>query len=173
MPDKKPFSETKVGSWIKNNAPGIIGTIEKFVPAPISGGLDIIKNLIAGQPDISPEKLAEFNKLAADFELELIRLHNDEMANARNREIEITKATGKRDINLTVLAWFGVLAPILILFYLLIFGFPKLDKEIALMIGTLIGYIFSEYKTIYGYFFGSSSGSKNKQDTIDTMMKQE
>ena len=37
--------------------------------------------------------------------LEQDRLAMQDRAGARNREVEITKATGKRDVNLYVLAW--------------------------------------------------------------------
>lgn len=169
---KKPFSETKVGTWLKEHKPELLAIVKDFIPAPFKGGLNLVKNLVAGS-GLAPEKITEFNSIAHEQEIEIIRLHNEEMANARNREIEVTKTLGKKDNTLTILSYIGVVGPILILFYLLTFGFPKLDKEIALMIGTLIGYIFAEYKTIFNYFFGSSSGSKAKQDTIDTMMKKE
>jgi Ca2+/H+ antiporter len=95
-----------------------------------------------------------------------------DVQSARSREVEITKVTGKRDITLMILAYFGVTAPVAILVYLLAYGMPKMDKEISLMIGTLIGMIVGEYKTIFGYFFGSSAGSKDKSEAIKKMMNE-
>lgn len=166
----KPLKDTKVGQWLKRNAPQLIETVGDFMPAPIKGTMNVVKNLVGLMPGMDPEKVTEFNAIADEHEVELLKLHNEEMANARSRELELTKTLGKKDTTHTVLAYIGVTAPILILFYLLVFGFPPLDKEIALMIGTLIGYLFSEYKTIFGYFFGSSTGSKAKQNVIDTIM---
>lgn len=70
---------------------------------------------------------------------------------------------------LIVLSILGVTFPVVIIFYLMNGGLKTMDKETILLIGALIGVIVGEYKTVYNYWLGSSSGSKNKQDTIDKM----
>lgn len=171
----KPFSETKVGQWIKNNAPDAIGYVENFVPAPVKGGLDILKNIISKNPGISVEKLQEFNTLVSEYEIELIKEANANTADARNREVEITKILSKKDWALYILAAFGVLAPFSLIMYLIshMQVIKTMDPGTAALIGGFIGIIISSYPTVFNYFFGSSSGSAKKQDTIDAMMKKD
>ena len=52
MPKKK-FSETKVGKFLANAAPGIIGTVGDILPD--AGMLGIVKNLIKKDPALPPE----------------------------------------------------------------------------------------------------------------------
>ena len=52
MPKKK-FSETKVGKFLANAAPGIIGTVGDILPD--AGMLGIVKNLIKKDPVLPPE----------------------------------------------------------------------------------------------------------------------
>lgn len=93
----------------------------------------------------------EIQKLA----LQGISLGLGDKSSARGREVEITKATGKRDANLYALAWLGVAGYIGILIYLISCGLPKMTAEIALMVGNLIGIVGAKFSTIYDYFFGA------------------
>lgn len=68
---------------------------------------------------------------------------------------------------MTILAVLGVIAPTAVLWYLL-FHEAKVDPLVAGFIGVIIG----SYTTVFTYYFGSSSGSKNKQNTIDKMMNE-
>lgn len=52
MPKKK-FSETKVGKFLSNVAPNIIGTVGDILPD--AGMLGIVKNLIKKDPALPPE----------------------------------------------------------------------------------------------------------------------
>ncbi len=80
-------------------------------------------------------------------------------ASARTREIEITKATGKRDYNLYILAWvvvsgfFGLCAMLF---------FKTIPPESGPIVYTLFGGLVSGFSTVLGYFFGSSRSSKDK-----------
>jgi hypothetical protein len=162
----KPLKETKVGQWLKAHAPQILETAGDFVPAPIKGALGIVKNLVGLVPGITADQVTEFNGLADEYEAKVIELHNEEMANARSREIEMAKTTGKKDQILLYLAIFGVGAPTLILTYLL-WAAKSVDPLVAGFIGVIIG----SYTQVFNYYFGSSSGSKAKSDTIDAMTK--
>ena len=44
-----------------------------------------------------------------------------------------------------------------------LYGYAKVDSVLA---GTLIGYAVSEMKSVLQYWFGSSSGSKDKDDLL-------
>ena len=160
--ETKPFKTTAVGEWITKNAPNLINTIENFVPAPVKGTMDVLKNLIGLQPNLTPEQKDEFNKIAEAHEAMIIA----DVQNARDREIRITQATGKKDLVLMILAFFGVLAPVTLIMWIIIWKIDVTPLQ-AGFIGTIIG----SYLTVYNYFFGSSSGSKAKQDTLDTIAK--
>lgn len=59
--DRKPFAETKVGAWLKDNAPDILDVAGDIVP----GGsiLDAVAGVIRGKEDMAPELKMEFEKL--------------------------------------------------------------------------------------------------------------
>ncbi|MBL4828466.1 MAG: hypothetical protein JKY55_01015 [Aliivibrio sp.] len=64
---KKKFKETKVGQWLSQKAPGILGTIGNVFPPA-----KILSSLIAGAPEISLADQLEFEKLlASTYEAEL------------------------------------------------------------------------------------------------------
>ncbi|MCE5256052.1 MAG: hypothetical protein LLF89_04315 [Spirochaetaceae bacterium] len=101
----------------------------------------------------------EINKLV----LEQTRLELGDKASARSREVETTKATGKRDTNLYALAWLGILGYMAILVYLISCGLPKMSAELALMVGNLIGIVGAKFSTIYDYFFGAGKELINQR----------
>jgi len=70
----------------------------------------------------------------------------------------------KKDVIIAILAMLGVIAPLAILAVLLM----KSAEPSALVAG-FIGVIVGSYTTVFSYYFGSSSGSKAKQETIDKM----
>ncbi len=90
-----------------------------------------------------------------------------DVQSARQREVEIVKTMGRRDMLQFWLAWFGWAAPVGMVIYLLVRGLPQgMSPEAAAMIGTFIGIIIGEYKTIYQYFFGSSKSSEIKTEML-------
>ena len=85
---KDKIKDTKVGKWLKEKAPKVLNIVGDLLPD--QGYLGVVKNLISSDPDVSPEQEAEFEQMA--FELEAA-----DRASARNREVELAKATGKTD----------------------------------------------------------------------------
>lgn len=65
---------------------------------------------------------------------------------------------------MAILAVIGVFAPLTLLSILIYKG----EEPTALVAG-FIGMILGSYPMIFNYYFGSSSGSKSKQETIDKM----
>lgn len=63
-----------------------------------------------------------------------------------------------------MLAMWGVFAPVALILYILLSG-----KDVTPLMAGFIGVIVGTYPSIYNYYFGSSSGSKTKQETIDKM----
>lgn len=70
---KVPFKDSRLGVWLKTNVPTAINAVENFVPAPVKGGLDIVKNLIGTAPGLTDEQKNEGLKLADDHELEMLK----------------------------------------------------------------------------------------------------
>jgi hypothetical protein len=165
--EKKKFKDTKLGKALKEKAPKILDMVDDYFPPA-----KILTALVSSDPTTTPQQKQELLNEIRNYELTELQEYLKDVQSARSREVEITKVTGKRDITLMILAYFGVTAPVAILVYLLAYGMPKMDKEISLMIGTLIGMIVGEYKTIFGYFFGSSAGSKDKSEAIKKMMNE-
>ena len=50
MPDKKKIKDTKLGSWLADKAPNILGVVGDLLPD--SGALGIVKNLIDKDPAV-------------------------------------------------------------------------------------------------------------------------
>lgn len=74
-----------------------------------------------------------------------------------------------KEFTMIVLTVLGIVFPVSLILFLLIKGINTQSPELTLMIGTLIGIVVGEYKTVFSYWMGSSQGSKNKQETLDKM----
>ena len=62
MSDKK-IKDTKLGVWLKNKAPNVLGLVGDLLPD--SGALGIVKNLLDKDPDVDPAEA----KAAIDAEV--------------------------------------------------------------------------------------------------------
>lgn len=69
-----------------------------------------------------------------------------------------------KEIFICILAIVGVIAPLSMLGILI-----YKDIEPTPLVAGFIGMILGSYPMIFQYYFGSSSGSRDKQDTIDKM----
>jgi hypothetical protein len=119
-----------------------------------------IENCLANNPD----KLVEIQKYEMDHIEELQRLDIQEAIayladrqNARLREIETTRATGKRDWFLYLLAGVFVCG-FFILMGLLMFREVQENTVLTMVVGALV----SGVSMVLSYFFGSSKGSNDK-----------
>ena len=45
------IKDTKLGSWLKDKAPDVLGVVDLL---PDSGGLGVVKNLLDKSPDVDP-----------------------------------------------------------------------------------------------------------------------
>ena len=95
------IKDTKIGKFLAEKAPNVLKVVGSALPD--SGTLGIIKNLIDGEPDLSPEEKAQMHA-------QLVELYNLEVKDrdsARNREVEMMKA-GAQDwmMNVTVCSRF-------------------------------------------------------------------
>ena len=138
---KKKLKDTKLGEWFRNKAPKAFEVIGDVVP-----GGDALK-AIGALIDASTESEEEKEKAR----LMLAEFANADRANARNREIEITKALNKRD---WMQSFVGIAAMVIGITMVIWAKSGVEDKEIFFHIlgfaeGTLVG-------QVVNYYFGSS-----------------
>jgi len=138
---KKKLKDTKLGEWFRNKAPKAFEVIGDVIP-----GGDALK-AIGALIDASTESEEEKEKAR----LMLAEFANADRANARNREIEITKALNKRD---WMQSFVGIAAMVIGITMVIWAKSGVEDKEIFFHIlgfaeGTLVG-------QVVNYYFGSS-----------------
>lgn len=104
------------------------------------------------------------SEVAHQYELEI-----KDRDGARNREIESLKAGGK-NYTQEVLAYIGTFAFFGLVFYVVAKGLGNMTTETSFIIGNLTGISAAIAKDIYGYYFGSSRSSADKQNQINKMM---
>tara|TARA_R110000796_G_scaffold34024_5_gene88046 strand:+ start:1382 stop:1834 length:453 start_codon:yes stop_codon:yes gene_type:complete len=140
---RKKFKETVVGKFILKKLPSFVGGI-----LPNNGILGVVKNLIDGEPDLTPEQRNEMH----DELIELYKIEVDDRDSARKRETDIAK-TGRFDLmfNLTGIIGLGSFA--FIIYAIVFLTIPESNKEVWIhLIGICEGIVLS----IFGYFFGSA-----------------
>lgn len=135
------LKDTKLGAWFRNKAPDVFEAIGDVVPG--GDALKAIGALIDATTESEEEK-KQARLLLAEYE-------NADRANARNREIEITKALNKRD---WMQSFVGIAAMVIGITLVIWAKSGVEDKEIFFHIlgfaeGTLVG-------QVVNYYFGSS-----------------
>lgn len=103
-----------------------------------------------------------FSVRMKELGIEESKLAYDDTANARAREIAIRDNT-PRNLAYIVLGFAGACIAATLA------GWTKVDSALA---GTLIGYLVAEARSALAYYFGSSKGSKDKDDAIAEIAKQ-
>lgn len=173
-----------VGQAVKKYAP-VLGSV---IGGPTGGAIGSAISMVAGafgiedeQPtpeqiyqavQADPEASIKLRKIELDHKVELqkLALEADRMriadiANARAREQAVVKATGKKDINLYLLAWvvvsgfFGLVALMI---------FRPLPENSSQVIFMLFGGLVSGFTAVLQYFFGSSKSSADKTKLISS-----
>jgi hypothetical protein len=162
---------------------GLVNPAAGAVASTAAGLLSKVFGVPADQPDAlseavknaSPEQklalIAEGNRnkeaLLAEanrHEEAEVTVRLAEVQSARTREVENTKATGKRDTNLYVLAWVVVGGYFLLCVTLLNVDIPVASKDIIMM---LFGGLSAGFMMVLGYFFGSSQSSAVKTQMLN------
>lgn len=145
---KKPFKETKLGGWIKDNAPHLVDVIGDVLPE--KGALGIVKNIIQKDDKISPEKTLEALELI-DKEMEAYKLEMQDREDAR--KLYKDDSLIQKIFGLTFLVAYGVLSWYLIHVLLDNVEMPKLAETMITMIWTGTS---TKLNTIIDFFFGGS-----------------
>ena len=165
-----------IGKTIGKIAP-LLGTA---LGTPAVGGvIGLVCEALGLDADSEPEKVlraiqsdpaavVKLKELELNSKAQLQRLilaseqaHLEDRQNARQREINISKATGGRDIQLYILAWVNVVGFFGTVITVIAIDLPvgEVAKSALLM---LLGALIASYKDVIGYFFGSSKSSSDK-----------
>jgi hypothetical protein len=161
---------------------GIIDKLKGIVPivAGLVGGdtagkaaaaiLGITEKITGKQGDEAVEAIKADPALALQLEQalmtqekDLLKLQYDDIKDARNRDIEVRKLAGGKNVRADVLAYLAVVSFIsLIFFFFYKTPDPNTKDIMILLIGNLSGVV----TTIFAYEFGSSRGSKDKTSLL-------
>jgi hypothetical protein len=144
MSDRKKLKDTKVGQWLGKNAPKVLDAVGDLLPD--QGALGVVKNLIQGDPDLEPSQKAEFARMA--FELE-----SADRASARNREIEVAKATGKQDWMMWVTGIVGLLSFMFTIYAVVYIDSVRENELFIHLMGMIEGVVIGN---IFAYYYGAS-----------------
>ena len=113
-----------------------------------------------------PEAVIKLKQIELDHKIELQKLaleidraYLQDVQNARQRQVEVEKTTGKKDINLYFLAWtivcgFFGLTVVLI--------WHELPDDSTGVVFLLFGALVAGFTQVINYFFGSSKSSGEK-----------
>ena len=144
MSERKKLKDTKVGQWLGKNAPKVLDAVGDLLPD--QGALGVVKNLIQGDPDLEPSQKAEFARMA--FELE-----SADRASARNREIEVAKATGKQDWMMMVTGMVGLLSFMFTIYAVVYIDSVRENELFIHLMGMIEGLVSGN---IFAYYYGAS-----------------
>ena len=144
MSERKKLKDTKVGQWLGKNAPKVLDAVGDLLPD--QGALGVVKNLIQGDPDLEPSQKAEFARMA--FELE-----SADRASARNREIEVAKATGKQDWMMWVTGLVGLLSFMFTIYAVVYIDSVRENELFIHLMGVIEGVVIGN---IFAYYYGAS-----------------
>lgn len=153
-------------------------TIASAVGGPLAGmATRAISEALLGKPDGSEQELAEAaakatpeqllalkqaeNEFAVkmrELDIDLERLANEDRNSARNREIQTKDWTPRILAGLITVGYFGAL------FYMLRNGLPQHGGSEAMLV--MLGTLGTAWGGVVAYYFGSSAGSKAKDEAM-------
>lgn len=168
-----------VGEAVKKFAP-VLGSALGPGGAAVGGAVSLLLGACGLGSDATPDevltaisdpatqlKLKEMeNSHKEELEKIALAFHQADLADtqsARSREVEITKATGKRDVNLYILAWVVVVGFFILTGMLMYVTLPTANIG---PVGILFGALVAGFTGVLGYFFGSSQSSDIKTQML-------
>lgn len=159
----KKFNETKVGQFLSQAAPEILELVGDAVP-----GAGVLTALFKAKDDKTPEQEAEFERLIRDYELEELKMILTDVADARDLQ---KTALGQNDIfSKRFLYWLAAGSLFLGFVYIFVITFVTIPESNQRFADTILGVVIATIiTTIYNFFFGSSKGSKDKDEKQQTI----
>lgn len=97
-----------------------------------------------------------------ELEIEEQRLENEDRASARQRDVQAQDRT-PRDLAFIIvpLAFLTAIVSAVVMYLV-----PEMPAVVAAMIGSIVGYAFSEAKQVSTYYYGSSRDSDQKTNLL-------
>jgi hypothetical protein len=108
-------------------------------------------------------QLAGIEQQARALDVQFAQITEQDRDSARKRETDIAKA-GKKNITMPILAVIAIGGMFGLSYFALTHDIR--ERELAFMI---VGFAIAITKDIYGFYFGSSAGSNDKNDIISSM----
>ena len=151
-----------VSTLIQNNLP-------KVAQAVVDKGLDYVqeKTGVELKPDMSTEDITRLRERAMQHEEFMVEQANKNTADARAMQVAALingNGVGKSFVYLLATFWSLVAAG-----YIFMITMITIPQENVRFADTVLGFILATVvATILNFFFGSSAGSKAKQETIES-----
>lgn len=151
-----------VSTLIQNNLP-------KVAQAVVDKGLDYVqeKTGVELKPDMSNEDITRLRERAMQHEEFMVEQANKNTADARAMQIAALNQSdlfSKRFVMYLALFW--SVTSITYIFFITFIEIPQANVRFAdTVLGTVLGTVIA---TTINFFFGSSAGSKAKQETIES-----
>jgi hypothetical protein len=163
---------------ILNLVKTVAPTIASAVGGPLAGmATRAISEALLGKPDGSEQELAEAAAKATpeqllalkqaendfaikmrELDIDLERIANEDRDSARNREVATKDWTPRILAGLITVGYFGAL------FYMLRNGLPQHGGSEAMLV--MLGTLGTAWGGVVAYYFGSSAGSKAKDEAM-------
>lgn len=171
---------------MKNGLLSIVRTVAPGIATAFGGPLagmatKVIANTLLGKPDASmseieaaiagatPDDLLKLKVANQDFivkikelGIDLEKMHADDRASARKREIAIRDRTPALLSSLVFTGFFGILAALM---------FIAIPEKSITPLNIMLGSLATIVVQIAAYYFGSSKGSSDKNATIAGLMR--
>ncbi len=114
-----------------------------------------------------PDFLGKVHLAQVAFQTEQMRLEFGDIADARNRQIQHEKATGKTDINLYILAWIVVAGFFSVTGYLIhLSEAAKGLQDRTGAIFMLLGSLSTAFGMVMTFFFGAARSNQQRESTL-------
>ena len=149
-----------------------MGLLDKILGGGASSVIDSVSNVVDKFVTTGAEKEAaklEIGKVINSHLEIMTELANKEMDSARNREIQIATSDKAPLINKIIQPILAILilGSCFLFWYMMLF--TNIPKEKEVMIAGITGSLTTLSMGVVSYYFGSSTGSKAKQEQIDKM----
>ena len=164
---KKKFVDTKIGSFLKEKAPHVI---DKIAEVAGKSGIPIVSQIGNVVDMLIPEMKEEIQPLLDDYDKEFPLLLAD-LADARSREVQIATSENAPTINKIITPVLALIIVVLTfaMWYMVLYKTFGVEKDVVVFI---LGALTTLCGGVVNYYFGSSSGSKDKSDQIKKLMNQ-
>lgn len=170
-----------IPSEIRDIINTVAPTIATALGGPLAGtAVRTLSEVLIGSSDASvdelnqairnatPEQLLQIKKAEQQFqvkmrelEISVEQLHQKDRASAREREVRKNDNTNKYLAFCITVGFFGILG------WMLLYGLPLSGGEALLL---MLGSLGTAWISIISYYFGSSAGSKQKNEQIEQMI---